>query len=389
MFIYMKINIIVTYANNYVIGNDDKIPWNYKEDIDYFNKITKRTTESNKKNAVIIGYTTYSSLPMKNFKDRYTIVITEKDLKSTNTNDLFFVDSISGSIELCRELINKELLDKIFIAGGEQIYSYFCKSYYYTLLDKIYITKIHKNYKGNKFFYPLEDKFYYLDIIKSVNEENIEYYVLQYDKGFKNPESTYLQHLEKIFVNETDTDIEYLQLPKIKLDIDLSKYFPIFNIIKKNIDQLLKNIFISINSEKINPFIDNIVNKIKDDISTELNINLSGVSPYNSVYSFEYDDKQISCRIIHNNGTILNEVIYNIIFSSLLVYFIAFLTNLKPNKLDYQCIENYCSQKEKYIIEKVAYNVPDPLPKLEIKNRDQKYIIDFIQNDLIFNGIDI
>lgn len=385
----MKINIIVTYANNYIIGNDDKIPWDYKEGIDYFNTITK-TTELNKKNAIIIGYTTYSLLPMKKFKDRFTIVITEKDLKSTNTDDLFFVDSISGSVELCRELKNNNLLDKIFIAGGEKIYSYFCKSYYYTLLDKIYITKINKSYEGNKFFYPLEDKFYYLDIIKSENEEN---YVLQYDKEFKNPETIYLEHLEKVLSNEikrfdNKTNIEYLQLPKIDLKIDLSKYFPLFNVIIKNVDQLLKNIFISINNEKINLIIENIVNKIKNNILTELNIDLLE-PPYNSLYLFEYNDSGISCNVTHNNGTILNEVLYNIIFSALLVNFIAFLTKLKPNKLHYKCADNYCLPKERYIIEKIAYNIPDPLPKLEIKNREQKNIKDFMQNDLIFNGISI
>ena len=33
-------DIIVAVSKNYVIGNDNKIPWNYKEDMKYFKKIT-------------------------------------------------------------------------------------------------------------------------------------------------------------------------------------------------------------------------------------------------------------------------------------------------------------------------------------------------------------
>ena len=32
----MKINVIVTYSNNLVIGNDTIIPWNYEEITKYF-----------------------------------------------------------------------------------------------------------------------------------------------------------------------------------------------------------------------------------------------------------------------------------------------------------------------------------------------------------------
>jgi len=50
----MKINIIVTYANNYVIGFNNNIPWNYEENNKYINDII-----SQKNSVIIIGYDTY------------------------------------------------------------------------------------------------------------------------------------------------------------------------------------------------------------------------------------------------------------------------------------------------------------------------------------------
>ena len=39
----MKFNIIVAKSKNNVIGSNNSIPWNYKEDMKYFKKITTET----------------------------------------------------------------------------------------------------------------------------------------------------------------------------------------------------------------------------------------------------------------------------------------------------------------------------------------------------------
>ena len=72
----MKINVIVAYSEKYVIGKDKNIPWIYKEDLKYFQKITKEIKDTNKKNIVIMGYTTHSTIPNQILKDRINIVIT-------------------------------------------------------------------------------------------------------------------------------------------------------------------------------------------------------------------------------------------------------------------------------------------------------------------------
>ena len=245
----MKINLIVTYSDNFVIAKDNTIPWDYKEDLTYFKNIINNQ-HRNKKNALIIGYTTYINLPIKKIKNNFNIVITNKKLVDNNEEDLFFVDSIGMAIDKCKNLEYENLIESIFIIGGEQIYSYFLKSYYYSYLDKVYITRINKKYDGNKFFYGLEDKFYYLSIKTSEKNNIIEYRVLQYDKEFKNPEKKYLNHLQKIYKYGTEAN-DSKQLFNFNVKIDLIKYFPVYSFIKENQHNLFNGIFSLFKNELI------------------------------------------------------------------------------------------------------------------------------------------
>jgi dihydrofolate reductase len=381
----MKINLIVTYSDNFVIAKDNTIPWDYKEDLTYFKKIINNV-DSNKKNALIMGHTTYINLPIKKIKNNFNIVITNKNLFDNNEEDLFFVDSIGMAIDKCKNLDYDDLLESIFIIGGEQIYSYFLKSYYYSYLDKVYITRINKKYDGNKFFYGLEDKFYYLSI--KTFEENIEYRVLQYDKEFENPEKKYLIHLQKIYKYGVETN-NTKQLFNFNLKIDLSKYFPVYSFIKKNKDNLFNSIFLLFKNELINTKVNVIIDKIKNNDKSNLYINLSDIPPLNSIYYFDYNYQNLETVVIHNRGNMLIDVINNILFSSLLNRLISKLAKLKSNIVDYTCMETYYLVNDESNIDKILWDLPDAHPLLNIKNNGQKEIRDFEYNDLIFTGLNI
>jgi len=385
----MKINIIVAYSDNYVIGDDDKIPWNYKEDLKYFYKITTITDDSNKKNVVIMGYNTYNSLPVIKLKNRVNIVITSKSFNNdTSDQDLYFVDSMGSSMELCQKLLMNNTIEKIFIIGGEKIYKYYFTSYYYRFLDKVYITRIHKNYDGNKFFYGLEEKFYYIDIKKSINNHELEYRVLQYNNEFINPEMKYLTHLNKLIkigTNNFDKILnkEVLSFFEFNLNINLYQYFPLFSMIKNNKNIILEQMLKFIKNDGIKIYIDKIINK-------ESNyINLIDIQPFNSIYYFNFHDDYLSCNVNHTKGNLLHDVLNNIIFSSLVVTFISKLLNLKPFIIKYNCIYNYVFNSDISNIEKIILNTPDVLPLLNIINNNQKNIEDFKISDLEFLGLKI
>ena len=387
----MKINVIVAYSDNYVIGNNDKIPWNYYEDLKYFYKITTNKEDINKKNIVIMGYNTYKSLPVIKLKNRINIVITSKSLNNdfgSDEQDLFFVDSMGSSMELCQKLLINNSSEKIFIIGGEKIYKYFFTSYYYKFLDKVYITRIHKKYDGNKFFYGLEEKFYYIDVKKSVSNIELEYRVLQYDSEFINPEMKYLSHLNKLMkigvINyDKILDKDIVSLFEFNLNINLYQYFPLFSMLKKNKNIILEKIFKCFENEELKILIEKIISKDSN------YINLIDIKPFNSIYYFNFHDSYISCNVNHTKGNLLHDVLNNILFSSLLVIFISKLMCLKPYILKYNCIYNYVFSSDESNIEKIILNTPDVLPLLNINDNNQKNINDFKLSDLEFSGLEI
>ena len=172
----MKINIIVAYSNNYVIGNDNNIPWYYKEDLKYFRKITTETIDKYKKNIVISGYNTHLSIPNNYLKDRINIVITTKKIE--NKDNIYYVNSFDNAIKLSEKLIGNNNSEKIFIIGGESIYNCFRYSEYYKFLDKVYLTRIYKDFTGNKYFYKLDDNLKIESSLISKLHPELEYQVL-------------------------------------------------------------------------------------------------------------------------------------------------------------------------------------------------------------------
>jgi dihydrofolate reductase len=125
-----QLNLIVAFDPNKIIGSDNSLPWRIKEDLKLFKELTEN-------NIVIMGRNTYESIG-KPLPNRINIVITSRNIPGVYT-----FSSIEGAINYC----NKINLDKkIFIIGGRRIYD-FCLSN--NLINKMYISKIKKQYSGN------------------------------------------------------------------------------------------------------------------------------------------------------------------------------------------------------------------------------------------------
>ena len=377
----MKINIIVAYSNNYVIGNDNNLPWSYKEDLEYFKTITSYTRKNDTRNAVIMGYNTWLSIKKK-LKNRINIVITTKTIEKSDSDDLFFVDSMGSAIDICKDVFNSKKIENIFIIGGEKIYTYFFRSYFYTYIDKIYITKINKDFEGNKYFPNIDNKFYYTQISTSYENPELEYRVLQYNKNYIHPDNKYVYYLKKIFERNNEYGLQ--------LKYDIKSYFPLITILNiKNI-QLKLEVQKILENDSIKLKINEIIDKINNNDFNDLSIKLIENNLFKSNYYFIIDNENnnISCVINQEYVNIITDIPYSLILGGIITYIISFITKKERNLLIYSCVDSYVLEENKKDYADIIWNNPKPLLLLEINDNNQKTINDIKLDDINFLGID-
>jgi len=378
----MKINVIVAYSNNYVIGNDNNLPWNYKEDMEYFKTITSHTRKDDNKNAIIMGYNTWISIKKK-LKNRINIVITTKNIKKTENpedNDLFFVDSMGSAIDVCKDVFNSKKIENIFIIGGEKIYTYFFRSYFYTYIDKIYITKINKDFEGNKYFPNIDNKFYYTQISTSYENPELEYKVLQYNKNYIHPDNKYVYYLKKIFERNNEYGLQ--------LKYDIKSYFPLITILNIKNTQLKLELNKILDNDNIKLKINEIIDKINNNDYNDLSIKLLNDILFKSNYYFIIDNDNISCVINQEYVNIITDIPYTLILGGIITYIISFITKKERNLLIYSCVNSYVLEENKKDYADIIWNNSKPLPLLEINDNNQKNINDIKLDDIHFLGID-
>ncbi|NTW33800.1 MAG: dihydrofolate reductase [Bacteroidetes bacterium] len=127
-----KISIIVAVANNNAIGKDNKLLCHLSDDLKRFKLLTTGNT-------VIMGENTFESLPVKPLSNRTNIVISH--IPGKTLNGCIVVNSIEEALNNCDD--TKEN----FIIGGSSVYNQFLP-----FANKLYLTKINKNFDADCFF---------------------------------------------------------------------------------------------------------------------------------------------------------------------------------------------------------------------------------------------
>ena len=142
-----NISLIVAVTENMVIGKDNKLAWHLPDDMNYFSNMTKG-------HSIIMGRKNWESIPEKYrpLPDRKNIIVTRNN--NFKYNGAIIVNSIEKAIEEARSSEDEE----IFIIGGGEIYKLGFK-----YVDKLYITEINAEVKGNTYF-PEWDKKYWNEI---------------------------------------------------------------------------------------------------------------------------------------------------------------------------------------------------------------------------------
>ncbi|HOQ79252.1 MAG TPA: dihydrofolate reductase [Candidatus Absconditabacterales bacterium] len=144
-------------AKNRTIGKDNKLPWHYPEDLQYFKKTTSGFP-------IIMGLNTYYSIgrPLPN---RRNIVLSSQEIQIEGVE-------IFHSIPELLETVKDE--KEIFVIGGASIYKQFLP-----LADKVYLTEIKKEYDGDTFFPEFEKDF---SEISREKHDDLDFVVYQRNK---------------------------------------------------------------------------------------------------------------------------------------------------------------------------------------------------------------
>ena len=149
-----RINLIVAYDTKKGISKDGKIPWDIKEDSNFFQDVTSREYLLGKKNVLIIGKLTWKALPAnyRALKNRITIIVSKtmtlEELKQDNTTgeEVYLSKTFLDAVHLYND-------HYIFICGGSQIYR---EAIEHIDMDYYYLTEIDDDYGCDNFF-PYDD----------------------------------------------------------------------------------------------------------------------------------------------------------------------------------------------------------------------------------------
>ncbi len=128
------ITLVAALSQNNCIGNNGKLPWNIKEDMEHFKKITMG-------HIVLMGRKTWESIPEKfrPLPNRKNIIITRQENYSVPENVEVY--------ETLDEPLEKYTDQNIMAIGGAEIYKQV-----FPKADILEITHIHEFVDGDAFF---------------------------------------------------------------------------------------------------------------------------------------------------------------------------------------------------------------------------------------------
>lgn len=127
-----QISIIVAIASNYAIGKDNDLLWHISDDLKRFKEITKG-------HYIVMGKNTYYSLPIRPLPKRTSLIIT--DVANEKIDSCLMAYSIDDAVN------KMDSENENFIIGGGSIYNQFMP-----IADKLYITRVHKDFEADTFF---------------------------------------------------------------------------------------------------------------------------------------------------------------------------------------------------------------------------------------------
>jgi len=197
----MKIIALAAVSLDGVIAINGEIPWHIKEDMKHYKSLT---TE----NYQIMGYKTYLTMPEVAFKNRTTMVITNKELANDNERGVGYTCGmkIKRLVEMLRYQVSLITSQNAYIVGGQTIYDQMIDD-----CDEAIITWVNKTFESQILFTENNIKYFPInklyedfeevettDWLKSESEGGTLYKIVRYARSTKTSEKeTYEDEIEE------------------------------------------------------------------------------------------------------------------------------------------------------------------------------------------------
>jgi dihydrofolate reductase len=170
---------IACVAADWAIGKVNKetgkgeLLFNIPADMNFFRETTKH-------NVVVMGYSTYLSLPKRPLPNRVNVVLWDKAPLPVETKDgAIFFNNFEALLSFVK-ILSKEY--DVFICGGASVYKLFLPYY-----DEVLVTKVDAEDKEATAFFPnldLEESYYINSELGSGRDNELNYTFLKYKRRF-------------------------------------------------------------------------------------------------------------------------------------------------------------------------------------------------------------
>lgn len=160
------------------IGRNGLIPWKLSNDMQHFRRITTKVNSPDKMNAVVMGRTTWESLPYKPLPGRLNIVI-------SSTQDMLPGAFVFKNLQAAIDFIASEsdIIEHAFICGGECLYR---EALHHPNLTNVYLTRIYPGEDSIECdrFFPLHElaNFKHVSTSSLLTENNLSFNFSVYNK---------------------------------------------------------------------------------------------------------------------------------------------------------------------------------------------------------------
>ena len=154
----VKIHAIAACCSNYGIGVNGDLPWNLPKEYKHFLSVTKGSPPNGKQNAVVMGRSTWFSIPEKYrpLRSRINIVMSRKMKleEFTEPRPQVVVSSLEELVSLLSSEEWKGKIHDVFNCGGSTLYNEIIAS---PFSGYVYLTRVSGEYKCDTFFPKLDD----------------------------------------------------------------------------------------------------------------------------------------------------------------------------------------------------------------------------------------